>query len=462
MNLSDHSKSIHENIKQLQESVNKLGEVTGSWMDGIRQAMDKVAKEVFLVQTGEGDVGVQGIPLVALEGQAPGQGGLGPQPKAQRDTGFDLSPWEKLPTLREGLQVSKSKLQFAEPEVKYLGHWITKGRKRLDPERVAGIIELPPPRNKRQVRQLLGLLGYCCQWIEGYSEKVKFLYEKLTTDKLKWTEQDERELKHLKEALIAAPVLSLPDVRKNFQLFIDVSNHTAHGVFTQDWAGDRKPVGYISKLLDPVSRGWPTCLQAIVAVALLVEEAKKITFGAPLVVYTPHNVRTILQQKADKWLTDARLLKYEAILIHAPELELRTTTAKNPAEFLFGEALEGPSHNCSELIELQTKVRADLEDEELEEGEKWFVDGSARVLEGKRKSGYAIIDGKTGKVIESGPLSASWSAQACELYAVLQALKGLKGRAGTIYTDSKYAFGVVHTFGKIWEERGLINTREKA
>ncbi|RMC19563.1 hypothetical protein DUI87_03121 [Hirundo rustica rustica] len=111
-----------------------------------------------------------------------------------------------------------------------------------------------------------------------------------------------------------------------------------------------------------------------------------------------------------------------------PELELRTTTAKNPAEFLFGEASEGLTHNCAEIIELQTKIREDLEEEKLEEGEKWFVDGSAQVLEGKRKSGYAVIDGKTGKVVESGPLSASWSAQACELYAVLQALKGLKGR----------------------------------
>ncbi|RMC21233.1 hypothetical protein DUI87_02091 [Hirundo rustica rustica] len=202
-------------------------------------------------------------------------------------------------------------------------------------------------------------------------------------------------------------------------------------------------------------------LKAIVAVALLVEEAKKITFGAPITVYTPHNVRTILQQKAEKWLTDARLLKYEAILLHAPELELRTTQASNPAGFLFGEASSEPIHNCIDLVELQTKIREDLEDEELEEGEKWFVDGSARVIEGKRKSGYAIIDGKTGEVIKSGPLGTSWSAQACELYAVLQALKGLKGKIGTIFTDSKYAFGVVHTFGKIWEERGLVNTRGK-
>ncbi|RMC17331.1 hypothetical protein DUI87_05912 [Hirundo rustica rustica] len=361
----------------------------------------------------------------------------------------------------KGLKVAKQKLQFTESGVKYLGHWLVKGKKKLDPARVAGIIELPPPKTKRQVRQLLGLLGYCRQWIEGYSEKAKFLYEKLTAERIKWTEQDDKELERLKGALVTAPVLNLPDINKKFQLFVNVENHTAHGVLTQEWAGDRKPVGYLSKLLDPVSRGWPTCLQAIVAVALLIEEAKKITFGAPITVYTPHNVRTILQQKAEKWLTDARLLKYEAILLHAPELELKTTQASNPAGFLFGEASSEPIHNCIDLVELQTKIREDLEDEELEEGEKWFVDGSARVIGGKRKSGYAIIDGKTGGVIKSGPLGTSWSAQACELYAVLQALKGLKGKIGTIFTDSKYAFGVVHTFRKIWEERGLVNTRGK-
>lgn len=94
----------------------------------------------------------------------------------------------------KGLKVSKSKLQFTEPEVKYLGHWLVKGKKKLDPERVEGIVALSSPQTKREIRQLLGLLGYCKQWIEAYNEKVKFLYETLTTDKLKWTEQDEEEL----------------------------------------------------------------------------------------------------------------------------------------------------------------------------------------------------------------------------------------------------------------------------
>lgn len=187
-----------------------------------------------------------------------------------------------------------------------------------------------------------------------------------------------------------------------------------------------------------------------------------MTFGAALTVFTPHNVRGILHQKAEKWLTDSRILKYEAILIHSPELQLKPTTAKNSAEFLYGNCDgAGLVHDCIELIDFQTNIRPDLEEVELTGGEKYFVDGSSRVQEGKRMSGYAIIKGRTMTVLESGFLESKWSAQACELYALYRALKLLEEKSGTIYTDSKYAYGVVHTFGRIWKERGPMSSQGK-
>jgi len=175
----------------------------------------------------------------------------------------------------QGLKVSKTKLQFVEQEVKYLGHYLSKGTKYLDSERVNGILALQAPKSKRQIRQILGLTGYCRQWIENYTKKVKFLYEKLAQEKLiRWTKSDEEQFEHIKRELINAPVLSLPDIRKPFCLFTNTDVGTAYGVLAQEWAGYKKPVAYLSKLLDPVSRGWPTCLQAIVSAALLVEEAK--------------------------------------------------------------------------------------------------------------------------------------------------------------------------------------------
>lgn len=218
-------------------------------------------------------------------------------------------------------------------------------------------------------------------------------------------------------------------------MFVNTEAGVAFGVLAQDWASSRKPEAFTSKLLDPVSRGWPTCLQIIVATALLVEEALKITYGGELKVFTPHNIRAVLQQKAEKWITDSRLLKYEGIFLSSSWLILETTSLQNPAKFLFGDPQENLPHDCLHSIEKQTKIRPDLEEEELEEGERLFVDGSSRVVEGKRISGYAVVGGKNLEIIESGPLSPSWSAQACELYAVLRALKFLEAKVGIIYTD---------------------------
>ena len=148
-------------------------------------------------------------------------------------------------------------------------------------------------------------------------------------------------------------------------------------------------------------------------------------------------------------------------MLESLKLKLEVTSVQNPAQFLYGEPLTENTHDCLRQIEEQTKIWPDLEEEELEDGERLFVDGSSRVIEGRRQSGYAIVEEKTLSVIESGPLSPSCSAQVCELSAVLRALVLLKGKAGIIYTDSKYAYGIVHTFGKIWEERGLINSQGK-
>ncbi|RMB99542.1 hypothetical protein DUI87_23795 [Hirundo rustica rustica] len=155
------------------------------------------------------------------------------------------------------------------------------------------------------------------------------------------------------------------------------------------------------------------------------------------------------------------MLKYEAILIDSDDLTLEVNRSLNPAQFLYGEPADNLIHNSLEIIQYQTKVRGDLEEQALSEGEIIYVDGSSRCLQGKRMSGYAVVDGKSMQTIEKGKLPSSWSAQTCELYALKKVLEYLAHKKGTIYTDSRYAFGVVHTFGKIWEERGLLNSRGK-
>jgi hypothetical protein len=66
---------------------------------------------------------------------------------------------------------------------------------------------------------------------------------------------------------------------------------------TQLWDITPQPVGYLSKELDQVAKGWPGCLQAVTAVRLLVPRAQKLVLNWPLTVYTPHDLGENLNLK---------------------------------------------------------------------------------------------------------------------------------------------------------------------
>ncbi|NXW26793.1 POLY protein, partial [Phaetusa simplex] len=41
---------------------------------------------------------------------------------------------------QQGLRVSKTKLRYVETEVKYLGHLVSEGSRKINPERIKGIV----------------------------------------------------------------------------------------------------------------------------------------------------------------------------------------------------------------------------------------------------------------------------------------------------------------------------------
>jgi hypothetical protein len=129
----------------------------------------------------------------------------------------------------------------------------------------------------------------------------------------------------------------------------------------------------------------------------------------------------------------------------------------NLTEFLLGEKTQDPMKlYCLDIIDYQTKVRPDLRKSSFLDGYKLFIDGSSKMIQGKRNNGYSVVDGEKLKVVESGRLPNNWSAQTCELFAFNQALKFLKDKGGTIYRDSKCALGSHTPLGR-YGERGLIN-----
>lgn len=94
-----------------------------------------------------------------------------------------------------------------------------------------------------------------------------------------WTKEHQLVFETLKKALLQASALALPDLNKPFILYVDERKGVARGVLTQTLGPCKQPVAYLSKKLDSVPSGWPSCQQAIVAMALLVKDADKLTWA---------------------------------------------------------------------------------------------------------------------------------------------------------------------------------------
>uniref|UniRef100_A0A8C5S797 Reverse transcriptase/retrotransposon-derived protein RNase H-like domain-containing protein n=1 Tax=Laticauda laticaudata TaxID=8630 RepID=A0A8C5S797_LATLA len=95
-------------------------------------------------------------------------------------------------------------------------------------------------------------------------------------------ENKRKSFQMLKQALLQAPSLGLPDLEKPFQLFLDTKQNMAVGVLTQIMGTWYRPVACLSKQLDSVAKGWPACLKAVAGTAVLTQEANKLTFGQHL------------------------------------------------------------------------------------------------------------------------------------------------------------------------------------
>ena len=361
----------------------------------------------------------------------------------------------------QGYRVSKKKAQVIQRQVIYLGYEVSAGQRTLGQARNEAICQTQRPQTVKELRTFLGMTGCCRLWLYNYGLLVKPLYALATTEQKhpEWNRDTTQAFELLKKAFMSAPALGLPEVSKPFLLFSYEKQGIALGILAEDLGPHRRAVAYFSKQLDATAKAWPGCLRAVADVVLNIQEARKFTLGQKMTVLVSHTTSAVLEAKGGHWLSPQRFLRCQAILVGQDDVEIIVTNIVNPASFLSGNTGGPVHHDCLETTEATDASRPDLRDSRIENGENWFTDGSSYAVSGKRHAGYAITTSQ--EVTESGPLSMNTSAQKAEIIALTRALELAQGKAVNIYTDSKYAFGVVHAHGAIWRERGLLNSQGK-
>uniref|UniRef100_A0A3Q7EC56 Reverse transcriptase domain-containing protein n=1 Tax=Solanum lycopersicum TaxID=4081 RepID=A0A3Q7EC56_SOLLC len=155
-----------------------------------------------------------------------------------------------LPQLRKyTLYVKMEKCEFAQQEIKFLGHLVSKNNVRMDHKKVQAIVDWQAPFHVKDLRSFLGLANYYRKFIAGYSKKAAALTDLLKKDtKWVWSEWCDEAFQNLKNAIASEPILKLPDFELPFEVHTDASDKAIGG--TMDYGirykfdGDLNLIGY--------------------------------------------------------------------------------------------------------------------------------------------------------------------------------------------------------------------------
>jgi len=135
------------------------------------------------------------------------------------------------------------------------------------------------------LRGFLGLSGYYQKFIKNYGILSRPLTDLLKKDALfHWTPQLQTCFDNLKQALISAPVLALPNFHKSFTVETDASSTGIDAMLSQD----KHPVDYLSKALGPKAQALSTYEKECMALIMAITKWKPYLQHKEFTIATDH------------------------------------------------------------------------------------------------------------------------------------------------------------------------------
>ncbi|GJS76205.1 retrotransposon-related protein [Tanacetum coccineum] len=219
-----------------------------------------------------------------------------------------------LQVMRENtLYAKQSKCAFAVSEVEYLGHVISAEGVSTDKSKIQAMKEWPIPKTVKQLRGFLGLTGYYRRFIRHYAIISKPLTQLLKKQSFLWNESAQMAFETLKSAMINAPVLSLPNFKKEFIVETDACD-TGFGAVLQQ---EGHPIAYLSKALSPKHQVYSTYEKEFLAVILALDKWRGYLMDRHFKIKTDHfSLKYLLDQRVTtpfqaKWLPKLMGFDYE-------------------------------------------------------------------------------------------------------------------------------------------------------
>jgi hypothetical protein len=210
-----------------------------------------------------------------------------------------------------GLKLKPSKCFFAEPELAFLGHIISREGILPDPGKIDKVKNFPRPTTRTEIRSFIGLASYYRKFIPKFSEIARPMNQLVKKDEpFKWTEAQEKAFNTLKEILVTQPILRYPDFEKTFYLMTDGSKDGLGAVLSQlDENGKEYVVAYASRSLQGAQKNYSATELELLAAVWAIEHFYHYLCYRHFILLTDHSAMAYLRKNPIK-VQKGRLAKW--------------------------------------------------------------------------------------------------------------------------------------------------------
>ena len=212
----------------------------------------------------------------------------------------------------------KSKCEFAVKEVVYLGHRINASGLQPTEEKIQVITSAKIPSNVSELRTFLGIVSYYQKFIPNLANRCAPLYKLLHKDtKWRWSDECEKAVSELKEALTSDTLLVHYDPNKPLLLATDASPVGVGCVILHIMEdGNERPIAYASRSLTSSERNYPQIEHEALGIVHGVKRFHKYLYGREFTLITDNQPlsRIFAENKEIPTLAALRLQRWGLIL----------------------------------------------------------------------------------------------------------------------------------------------------
>ncbi|CAH8499798.1 unnamed protein product [Schistosoma intercalatum] len=254
--------------------------------------------------------------------------------------------------IEKNITVDPNKCSFCLSSFECLGYLVDGNGFRSDMKRLAPLSNAPSPKNLTELRSLVGALQYYSRFIHNYSCRENCLFNILTSNSFKWSEEQESCLRSLQKFLQSDAVLRTYSPNVHSVLITDASPVGIVAVLKQEG----RPVICVSRKLTVSEQGYSQTQRKALAVFWAVKRLHKYLFGKKFTIVTDHEaLKFIYHPEKSLARSSAATVQRRSIALSAYDYTVQHRSAKQiqHVDYISRQSLQDKPINTSDCLLVQ-------------------------------------------------------------------------------------------------------------